>query len=112
MNLWRNILLGIFIAINLLIASATIFAAYAGHISPNEMAIAPIACMLLPFAAIVTLGMIPISFLIKKWTSLIPIATVIICLSPLLNLCPLNAFNKNDHKKNSNNDFSLLCYNA
>lgn len=112
MNLWRNILLGIFIAINLLIASATIFAAYAGHISPNEMAIAPIACMLLPFAAIVTLVMIPISFLIKKWTSLIPIATVIICLSPLLNLCPLNAFNKNDHKKISNNDFSLLCYNA
>lgn len=112
MKVIRNISIGIVIAINIIVACATIFAAYAGHISPIEMEIAPIACMLFPFGIIITLVMIPISFFVKRWTSLIPLATVSVCLGPFLSNCPLNVFTENDHKKKNSHDITLLSYNA
>lgn len=112
MTLTRKILIGTTITINILIAVATIFAAYAGHISPQDMPIAAIACLLFPLTIITTLIMMPISFFVKRWIALIPLATLLICIGPTLDICPLNIFNANDHKKIDTNDFTLLSYNA
>ena len=112
MKIFRNISIGIIIAINIIVAGATIFAAYAGHISPISMKFAPIACMLFPLGIIATLIMIPISFFTKKWFTLIPLATISVCLGPFLSYCPLNFFTENDHKKQNNRDITLLSYNA
>ena len=112
MNIIRNILIGLTLAINIMIAGATIFAAYAGHINPESMTIAPIACMLFPIVLIANIIMIPFSFFIKRWFSLIPLVVIAICIGPILNYCPLNFFTENNHKKQNDKAFTLLSYNA
>ena len=112
MTMTRKILIWTAITINVLTAIATIFAAYAGHVSPEEMPLAAIACILFPFGLIALLILIPLSFFVKRWIALIPLATLIICVGPALNYCPLNVFNSNDHKKNDESAFTLLSYNA
>lgn len=108
----RKILIPITIVINILMAIATTFAAYAGHIDPQSMTLAPIACMGFPYLLVATLISLPISFFINKWIATIPLTTIILCISPAINYCPLNMFTANDHKKNDNNAFTLLSYNA
>lgn len=112
MTLVRKTLIGITIAINLLVASATIFAAYSGHISPYSIEVAPIACMLFPLGLIASLAMIPLSSFVRRWITLIPLSTLVVCISPALNLCPLNILTVNDHAKGNSHAFTLMSYNA
>lgn len=96
--------------IALFIGAMTIFAAYSGHIDPRKMTLAPLMCMTLPYWVIATLIMLPICFIANKWQSLVPLSTLVICLGPILNFCPLNITSNSN--RNTPNSFTLLSYNA
>lgn len=111
MSIFRKISSYFTLAISIVIAIATFFAAYAGHINPNSMSIAPLMCMTFPYWIIITLIMLPICFFVDKRFSLIPLISLIGCIGPILNICPLNIWPSN-YDKNDAESFSLLSYNA
>lgn len=97
--------------LNIIVAILTIASAFAGYIDPQSISLAPILCMTFPIWAILTIILIPITFLIRKRYTLIPLATLLICISPILSICPLN-FTSDNSNPESNNSFSLLSYNV
>ncbi len=110
MTIARNILSYILLICCIIICAATIFAAYSGLINPQNFPIAPLMCMTFPYWVIATITMMIICFIIKKRYALIPIITLICCIDPILNYCPINITSV--FPKSNNNSFSLLSYNA
>ena len=97
------------LAITTLVAICTIISAYSGYINPASLTIAPLLCMTFPYWIIASLIMVVISFFVRKIYSLIPAVALLICINPILQICPLNIFSFNDDDDDS---FTLLCYNA
>lgn len=111
MSIAHKILSYILLICCIIICATTIFAAYSGHIAPQTLSIAPLMCMTFPYWVIATIAMIIICLIVKRKYALIPIITLICCIGPILNYCPINITSV--FKRNSNNNsFSLLSYNA
>ena len=97
------------LAISIFVAICTIISAYAGYINPYSFKIAPLLCMSFPYWIIASLIMIVITFFVRKIYALIPSITLLLCINPILQICPLNLFSFEDEDDFT---FTLLSYNA
>ncbi len=103
----------IFIIFNILVMTATIFSGYGGHISPLSMPFAGVMVMTFPLWIIINVILLILYLIFWRIMSLFPAITLLICISPILNICPLNFGNKNIAEcRNEKKSFTLLTYNV
>lgn len=109
MSKLKQIFSYIILSISIIVGLGTIASAYSGHINPNTLPIASVMCMTFPYWIVLSLAMLPICFFTKKLYTFVPLLTLIACIGPILNYCPLNISSSD---RNGANSFSLLSYNA
>ncbi|MDE7153938.1 MAG: endonuclease/exonuclease/phosphatase family protein [Muribaculaceae bacterium] len=106
----KRTLLIILLILTLLISLATLLAAYGGMFNPRHFhSIPAIAAMTFPVWVIITPLTALVCFFIKRKMALIPLITMVLCIGPFLDFCPLNF---RFHKPEIENGFTLLTYNT
>ncbi len=98
----------IIIAANAIAAVAMITCAYASTIHPAEYPSCSYLGMLLPATIFINLGFILLWLFIKKFWTIISIASLIICYMPIRDYCPVNIMQDTP----SENSLKLLSYNV
>lgn len=100
------------IVMNTLIMIATVFAGYGGNISPMTMPFAGVMVMTFPAWVLLNIILLILFLMFRRIMSLFPAITLIICISPILNFCPLNFGAKSISESKNANSFTLLTYNV
>lgn len=77
---------------NLLLAAALLFSAYGGMINPEVTAIGSISAMLFPVILLVTVFVTVIDLIWFRKQAVVNVISIILCVVPIWNLCPLNFF--------------------
>ena len=94
MKLIKTTIITIIIIANAIAAIAMITCAYASTIHPAEYPSCSYLGMLLPATILINLGFILLWLFIKRFWTLISIAALIICYSPIRDYCPINIMQK------------------
>ncbi|MDE5969845.1 MAG: endonuclease/exonuclease/phosphatase family protein [Muribaculaceae bacterium] len=96
--------------INTILALCCILSAYGGVFSPEYLkAIPAIALLTFPIWMIAMPCLLLLDLIISKRSAAIPIVTMVLCIGPFLEFCPLTIFQKADKDCST---FSLLTYNT
>ena len=80
----------ILMIINIAATVAMIVSAYGGHVNPQLSSLPGIALMLLPLISIFMVVLLVADLLLWRRMAFLPAFTILLCASPLWNLCPLN----------------------
>lgn len=102
----------IMIAINLLAAVVVIFSAYGGAVNPEKFVIAAIAAMAFPYALLGSALLLVVDFLIFRKSTLIILATWLICLPSILTLSPIHLPKGKLSEEEQARSFTFLTYNV
>lgn len=97
---------------NSLLLLITILSAYGGMVNPEKSTIPAMLAMTFPVWLFATIAALVISFLFDKRMAIIPGATLLICIGPILDFCPLHCFGKKLSDEEKTHSFTILSYNA
>lgn len=95
-----------------LLAVCTIAAGYSGLINPEITAIPAILALTFPIWIMLTVLALAVTLCLYRVMAIIPGATILLCLSPILSNMPLNLFNEPHIDKDGSRTFTLLSYNT
>lgn len=106
----KRTLLILLLILTLMISLATLLAAYGGMFNPRYFKSIPaIAAMTFPVWVVITPLTALTCFFIKRKMALIPLTTMVLCIGPFLDFCPLNFhFSKSE----TEDGFTFLTYNT
>lgn len=90
----------------------TIAAGYAGLINPEITAIPAILALTFPFWILFTIFLLIITVFFSWRLALVPGATLLICLGPVISNTPINFVKKKITPQNRERAFTLLSYNC
>lgn len=105
-------LLPVWIAINVLIAAATVFSGYASNIDQEYMPFAGLAAMTFPVWFGASALLIIVNLLCCRWLSLLPAAVILITMKPFLVFSPLNFGRYVLTPEEQERSFKILSYNV
>lgn len=108
----RSVALPIGIAINVLIAAATVFSGHAGSIDQEYMPFAGVAAMTFPAWYLLCIIMLVIDLILSWRTALVPLAAMLITIKPFLIFCPLNFGQREVSPEEADRAFKVLSYNV
>lgn len=111
----RKLLFATAMIINLIIAAGTVFAAYGGLIDPHTSGIPAVASLTFPIFLVATVLLLVVNIFISRRIALINLATLLVCISPILRFCPLHvsALTRGDVPADERDRaFSLVTYNV
>ncbi len=108
----HNILLACGIAINVIIAIATIFTGYSGYISPEVMTFAGLAGMTFPLWPIVSVVVLVADLFLMRRLAIVPASALIICISPMFTFSPINGTPEKLTEEEEVKSFTVLTYNV
>ncbi len=111
-DLRRDILLPVWIAVNVMMAAVMVFTAYAGCIDPEKMPFAGLAGMTFAGWWIVNIVILVIDLFCCRLLAVLPIAALLICLKPMWAFCPLNFGSHELTSADSARSFKLMSYNV
>lgn len=95
-----------------LLGLCTIAAGYSGLIDPNITAIPAILALTFPLWILLTLLALAVTLCFSRWMALVPAATLVFCLGPILSNMPLNLVDEKITPKDQDRIFKLLSYNS
>lgn len=107
----RKITRHIWIAINVFLAFGMIISAFGGSIAPDTLTLTQIACLLFPAWTILTLGLLFINIKLNGKLALMHLAVLVICIKPILTICPINV-DRDNIATNNGSTLTLLTYNT
>lgn len=99
-------------SLNILLAIITIVSGYGGVVNPATSTIPAILAMTFPIWLIITLIVLVVDIFIDKKMALIPGASIVICIGPILNFCPLNISSHHLSAEEQDRSFTLMSYNV
>lgn len=97
---------------NSVLALITISSAYGGMVNPSISSVPAILAMTFPFWLILTILALILSLFFSRLIAIIPAATLILCLGPILNLCPFNYPKEKLSSAEEARSFSFMSYNV
>lgn len=106
----KNLLKTLLLIINLAAAVALIVSGYGGHVSPLLSAIPGFALMLLPFFIVSVVVLLVIDLIFWRRLTFLPALALLMCASPVWNLCPLNI--AHPEVRPGHRQLKLLTYNV
>ena len=98
--------------INGLLALVTLMAAYGGVVNPATSTIPAILAMTFPLWLALTVLSLVISLIFNRIMAIIPAATIVFCLGPILSFCPLNLSRGNLTPEEEDRSFTFMSYNV
>ncbi len=98
--------------INGLLALITLMAAYGGVVNPATSTIPAILAMTFPLWLALTVLSLVISLIFNRIMAIIPAATIVFCLGPILSFCPLNLSRENLTPEEEDRSFTFMSYNV
>lgn len=90
----------------------TVAAGYAGLINPEITAIPAILALTFPFWILLTIILLAATVFVNWRLAMVPAATLLICLGPVISNTPLNIVKGKITPENRNRAFVLLSYNC
>ncbi len=108
----RRICMWVSYVFNILIALCTISAAYAGLVDPNVTALPAMLALTFPAWILLTIILLVINLFISWKLVVIPGATLLICLGPVISNTPLTFMKEKITPENKDRAFVLLSYNT
>jgi hypothetical protein len=100
-----------YVAVSLLLLTTTL-SAYGGMVDPNKTAIPALLAMTFPLWAIATVIALIVTLFCNRRMAIIPAATLLICIGPLLDFCPMHCGSKKLSAEEEARSFTLLSYNT
>lgn len=97
---------------NVLLALITLLSAYGGVVNPETTTIPAILAMSFPFWLGLTIVAIPIDLIFNRIMAIIPGATIILCMGPILSFCPLNLSHDKLKPQEEARSFTFMSYNV
>lgn len=97
---------------NLAFAGALIVSAYAGAINPQQSGFATILNITLPLWLVLNVLNLIFDIFFSRRLIVIPIIAIAICISPILNFCPINITAKGVNSNEKDISFKVLTYNV
>ena len=108
----RNIINGIVLAINALVAAGLVFTAYAERIPPNDWPPAVAVTMTLPAWVVAATLLLILDVLWWKRTAMLMGVAMLLCTVQITEFCPLNFPHIGMSEKEKDNSFTLMTYNV
>lgn len=98
--------------VNGLLAAVTLMAAYGGVVNPETSTIPAILAMTFPLWLALTIVALIVDLVFNRLMAIIPGATIIFCLGPILSFCPLNLSREKLTPEEENRSFTFMSYNV
>lgn len=98
--------------VNILLALVTLMAAYGGVVDPETSAIPAILAMTFPFWLVLIIVALILDLIFNRLMALIPGATIILCMGPILSFCPLNMSRGKLTPQEEERSFTFMSYNV
>lgn len=98
--------------VNGLLMLVTLMAAYGGVVNPETSTIPAILAMTFPLWLGLTIVALVIDLIFNRLMAIIPGATVILCLGPILSFCPLNLSREKLTPEEEARSFTFMSYNV
>ena len=108
----KSFFTAIAVGVNVLLGMATVFSAYGGMISPDEMVFASIVAMMLPGFLIAGIILLVLDIMFWRKLSLVLIIAWIASAPPILEYCPLNVLPHKLTEQEKERTFTFLTYNV
>lgn len=98
--------------VNGLLAIVTLLAAYGGVVNPETSAIPAILAMTFPFWLGLTAVSLVVTVFFDRIMAIIPGATILLCMGPILSFCPLNLNREKLTEAEEARSFTFMSYNV
>jgi endonuclease/exonuclease/phosphatase family metal-dependent hydrolase len=112
MNIGRNIIKFIFLALNLLAVGMMLFSLFASEMSPEKMLLPAYSSLVLPLTIALNVFFVLFWLLFKKWFALLSLITLILSYNTCRTVLPININDKSEVTVTDSTTFTLLTYNT
>lgn len=99
-------------SLNTLLALITVASGYGTTVNPNISCVPAILAMTFPLWVVLTLVVLVLDIFIDKRMAMIPGASLIICIGPILSICPLNLSRDKLSAEEEKRSFTVMSYNV
>ena len=112
MNIGRNIIKFIFLALNLFAVGMMLISLFASGMSPEKMLLPAYTSLILPFTIILNVFFVIFWLLFRKWLALLSLITLILSYNTCRTVLPVNFNGNNEIAVADSLTFTLLTYNT
>lgn len=108
----KSAFMALWVGVNVIVAAAMIFTAFAGLIDTQKMPFAGLAGMTFIGWWIMDVVVLVVDLFVNRWLSAFPSVALLVCMKPFLTFCPLNVCSPKLTPEDSARVFKVMAYNV